>query len=546
MAYDDILKYLGEFGRYQKRIYFFLCLPAIFCVTHKLANVFLQAKTKHRCRLPYEMDNSTYVMAPEVINMTIPWDTAAKTWSSCQRLDANFTQEYFDAGIPTNNTVDCESWIYDTTTYKSSAVMEFNLVCEYAWLSATADALFMVGVLLGSIIFGDLSDRFGRRPIFFLSLVLQVIGGIGAAVLPNYSSFVAARMLIGATTSGVFLVAYVIAMEMVGPSKRMVAGVLCQVFGTIGYLLTAFFAYFIKEWRILQIAFSVPGVLFLSYWWFIPESVRWLLTKGKTDEAKHLILKVAKENKADVPDDVLDKLLEEERIQARTAAAVQKPSLLDLMRNSNLRKKSLNIFFQWFVISGTYYGLSWNTSNLGGNDYLNFFIAGAVEFPANIILLCTLNRWGRKTLMCGTMLLAGAALLLTLFVPYNMTWLIITFAMIGKLGITAAYGTLYIFSAEQFPTVIRNVALGASSTCARVGGILAPYVNLLAEYWQPLPLLIFGALSLAAGVTALLLPETMNQKLPDTIAEGENFGKVTDDKQDINGDVLLETKESEK
>ncbi|XP_046987851.1 organic cation transporter protein-like isoform X3 [Schistocerca americana] len=227
---------------------------------------------------------------------------------------------------------------------QSAQLPVFNLVCEYAWLSATADSMFMVGVLLGSIIFGDLSDRFGRKPIFFLSLVLQIIGGIGAAVLPNYSSYVAARMLIGATISGMFLVAYVIAVEMVGPSKRLVAGLLCQVFGTTGYLLTGFFAYFIKEWRILQTAFSVPEVLFLSYWWFIPE---WLLTKGKTDEAKHLILKVAKQYKADVPDDVLDKLLQEEKIQARTAAAVQKPSPLDLMRNSNLRKKSLNIFFQW-------------------------------------------------------------------------------------------------------------------------------------------------------------------------------------------------------
>nr|CAD7456248.1 unnamed protein product [Timema tahoe] len=107
----------------------------------------------------------------------------------------------------------------------------------------------------------------------------------------------------------------------------------------------------------------------------------------------------------------------------------------------------------------------------------------------------------------------------------DMPWLLITFAMIGKLAITASYGTVYVFSAEQFPTVIRNVALGASSTCARVGGILAPYVNLLADYWQPLPLLIFGVLALTAGLFSLLLPETLDKKLPDTIEEGENFGK---------------------
>lgn len=61
----------------------------------------------------------------------------------------------------------------------------------------------------------------------------------------------------------------------------------------------------------------------------------------------------------------------------------------------------------------------------------------------------------------------------------DMVWLVITLAMIGKLAITASYGTIYIFSAEQFPTVIRNVALGAASTSARVGGILAPYINIM-------------------------------------------------------------------
>lgn len=63
-----------------------------------------------------------------------------------------------------------------------------------------------------------------------------------------------------------------------------------------------------------------------------------------------------------------------------------------------------------------------------------------------------------------------------------MLWLTITLAMIGKLAITSSYGTVYIFSAEQFPTVIRNVAIGASSTFARFGGILAPYINILVIY----------------------------------------------------------------
>ncbi|PNF24518.1 Organic cation transporter protein [Cryptotermes secundus] len=545
MAYDDILPYLGEFGRYQKRIYLLLCLPAILCALHKLAGVFLQANIKHRCQLPYEYDNATYNL-PE-INMTIPWDSKANSWSSCTRLDANFTPEYFNSSITANKSVKCEKWIYDTSVYKSSAVTEFNLVCDDAHFRVMADSLFMVGALLGSIIFGDMSDRFGRRPIFFLSLVLQVVFGLLAAAATEYYTFMLCRLVIGSTTSGVFLVAYVIAMEMVGPTKRLYAGVVCQFFFTTGYILTAAFAYFIKDWRILQVALSAPGIVFLCYWWFVPESARWLITKGRGVEAKEILLKAAKENKVTIPEDILDNLLtktgmangdlpsEQGAREKKTRA--RKATLFHLFHYPNLRKRTLVILFSWFVNSGTYYGLSWNTSNLGGNDYINFLLAGAVEYPGYAFLLLTLNRWGRKAVLCGCMIVGGVALLLTSVVPSDMNWLIITLAMIGKMVITSSYGTVYVFSAEQFPTVVRNIGIGAASTSARIGGILAPYTLLLGDQWRPLPLLIYGALALCGGLLSLLLPETLNKKLPDTIEEGEMFGIKHKDDDALDGNM---------
>ena len=56
-------------------------------------------------------------------------------------------------------------------------------------------------------------------------------------------------------------------------------------------------------------------------------------------------------------------------------------------------------------------------------------------------------------------------------------WMLVALAMIGKLAITSSYGAIYVFTAEQFPTVVRNVGLGASSTFARIGGVIAPYIN---------------------------------------------------------------------
>jgi OCT family organic cation transporter-like MFS transporter 4/5 len=82
----------------------------------------------------------------------------------------------------------------------------------------------MVGVLLGSYIFGDLSDRFGRKPTFLSAIAIQTIAGVLAGIMPEFWSFVAMRMIVGMTTSGVFLVSYVLAMEMV--RLRSMLGVL--------------------------------------------------------------------------------------------------------------------------------------------------------------------------------------------------------------------------------------------------------------------------------------------------------------------------------
>ncbi|KAF4533495.1 hypothetical protein B566_EDAN000980 [Ephemera danica] len=348
MGFDEVLTHLGEFGRYQRRIYLLLCLPAISCALHKLAWVFLGARAAHRCLMPFENSyNASYPLPDDQIGMMLPMDPSTpNSYSQCLRLDANFTEEYFNASVPVNTSVPCEDWVYDHSKYESSAVFEWDLVCEKAWVRASADTLFMLGVLIGSILFGYLSDKYGRRPIFFLSLVLQVVGGIVAGIAPEYYSFVFARMCVGATTSGVFLVAYVIGMEMVGPSKRLYAGVVVQYFFTLGYMLTALFAYFITDWRTLQIALSLPGLLFLSYWWFIPESARWLLTNGRDAKAREVLQKAAKENKVELDGDLLDKFLGEIKTPEEKQAQPQ-ASVIDLMRYPNLRRKSCIIFFLW-------------------------------------------------------------------------------------------------------------------------------------------------------------------------------------------------------
>lgn len=116
-------------------------------------------------------------------------------------------------------------------------------------------------------------------------------------------------------------------------------------------------------------------------------------------------------------------------------------------------------------------------------------------------------------------------LISSLLVPQNMIWLVNTLTLLGKMSITASYGTMYLFSVEQFPTVIRNVALGCCSMSARVGSTISPFLIHLAQTWKPLPILIFGIAAFLGGFFSMFLPETYKNDLPDSLADAEKIGR---------------------
>lgn len=179
---------------------------------------------------------------------------------------------------------------------------------------------------------------------------------------------------------------------MFGKELRMQAGVTFMMFFSCGYMLMGVIAFFITDWRLYQIAITLPGLIFLTYWWFIPESVRWLLTKNKMRKAIIQIQKIAHSNKVELPKEILAKFIESEK-QAGEENSGTKSSVLDLFRQPHLRTKAVLIFMDWFVVSGAYYGLSWSSGELiDGNPRLNHILSGAVEIPGYIILLLTLVR----------------------------------------------------------------------------------------------------------------------------------------------------------
>ncbi|KAK3098437.1 hypothetical protein FSP39_019452 [Pinctada imbricata] len=531
MHFDDVLKNVGEFGRYQKIRIFLICLVSMLCAFHAMNMVFVGASPKKSCHVPdYNLtENLTWKQFEELVThdkvdedhllkKCHMYDGAA-TIQYMQQNNLSFTdmKRHIERGAKRIPVRKCTFWDFSEEVYGPTIVTEFLLVCDNAWLRSTSKTLYFAGRLVGAVVFGQLSDIVGRRPMFFIGLLLLLVAGCTAAFSPNMYVFVPAYILQGASQTGLFLVAFTMCSEYVGERHRVIATSLMQVFYSFGYMTLSAIAYLIYNWRFIEVAITVPVVFFAFYLCLLPESPRWQLSKNRIDEAKLTMQKMATTNRMDIADDVLDQLKTVSQEQNITT----RKTFVDLLRPVQMLRLTINVWFNWLVNSMVYYGLTLGTGYLGGSPYINFMIAGVVELPAFCLCLVLLNRFGRKKPLTGMMLLSATTCIASGFVPKteNLVNLKIALAMISKFGITSSYKIVYLMTAEVFPTVVRNIGMGTSSMTARVGGMLAPQILDLRMYWSPLPSIIFGGLSCLAGILALLLPETKGKPLPQTIED---------------------------
>ncbi|XP_041918660.1 solute carrier family 22 member 7-like [Alosa sapidissima] len=527
MKFENLLVELGGFGRHQAMVILLLVIPRLTIPFHFLLNNFIAAVPSHHCDISaLEAEGGLENLTREQrLTVSIPPQEDGEL-SSCQifsepqfHLLSDFSNATHLPAVP------CQSgWVFDNSSFISTLATEWDLVCDQRGMTKVTATIFFVGVMVGAAVFGTLSDRYGRKRMLLFSYLLSIFFAVASAFSVNFAMFAATRFFSGVAISGISIISIVLCVEWVDIDHRTLAAVMISLDWTAGAMLLSGIAYLVNDWRYLTITVTSQLVLATLTWWWLPESARWLIANGRLDEAHYYLTRCARANNReqvmmDIKPHVLSTVIVSEDRGNR------KYSYLDLVRTPKLRRMTMLTGCAWFAVAFTYYGIGLNITGFGVNIYLTQLIYGATELPAKIGIYFSLNKIGRQYSQVGSLLVTGVCLAVNVFVPFRMNLVRMTVAVMGKGFSEAAFTSIYLYTTELYPTVIRQNGLGFNSFVARVGVSLAPLVSLLEGVWEPLPNALFSAVALLAGLLALLLPETRNVRLPETIEDVEQTRK---------------------
>ncbi|XP_077183012.1 solute carrier family 22 member 4 isoform X3 [Paroedura picta] len=445
--YDELIAFLGEWGPFQRLIFFLLSASIIPNGFNGMSAVFLAGTPEHHCRVPASAN-----LSGEWLNASIPLEEheGRQVPSRCRRYRlealANFSALHLLPGRDVNlSQVEQEKcldgWEYSRDPFLSTIVTEWNLVCDDDWKTPLTTSLFFVGVLLGSFISGQLSDRFGRKTILFATMGVQTGFSFLQIFSTSWEMFTVLFLIVGMGQISNYVVAFILGTEILGKSVRIIFSTLgVCIFFAIGYMLLPLFAYFIRDWRMLLLALTVPGVCCVPLWWIIPESPRWLISQGRFQEADRIIRKAAKMNGIPVP----ETFVEMQNFNAKQEQAI----VLDLFRTQNIAVITVMSLLLWMFTSIGYFGLSLNTSNLHGNAYLNCFLSAVIEVPAYVIAWLLLRTLPRRYSISGTLFLGGGVILFIQLVPPGAYDRFLPYILMGSL--TVLIGILTLFLPESY------------------------------------------------------------------------------------------------
>ncbi|XP_010750841.1 solute carrier family 22 member 6 isoform X2 [Larimichthys crocea] len=532
MPFGDLLEMVGSTGRFQVLHVTLLSIPVLMMASHNLLQNFVANVPLHYCKAHTNLSQSQ-LSPEETLLITVPLDQKGKP-ERCQRYvtpqwhllvkNGSSAEQVDTHGFDVDLQGCTDGWSYDITERSSTIISDWDLVCDMRSLKQMGQTVYMGGVLVGAVIFGGLSDRYGRRILLLISNMLMAVSGTCVAFSNSFALFCLFRFGCGMALSGLGLNTFSLIVEWIPTRVRTVVGTLTGYCYTLGQLFLAVLAYFIRDWRWLTLAVSLPFYVFFLFSWWFHESSRWLVLSNNSEKAIKNLKSVARFNGRHEEGEKIDIKMLQESMKKEMSGSQGSYSVLDLFRTPTMRSMTVCLSAVWLSTSFAYYGLAMDLQKFGVDIYLIQVIFGAVDIPAKIIMTVSMSFIGRRPSQSGALILAGITILINVLVPYEQQTVRTCLAVMGKGCLAASFNCCYLYSGELFPTIIRQNGMGCVSMMARVGAMVAPMVILTRDSIPWLPGLIYGGAPILSGVAAIFLPETLGSPLPDTIQDVEDRG----------------------
>ncbi|KAK7801121.1 hypothetical protein U0070_002788 [Myodes glareolus] len=314
MAFQDLLDQVGSLGRFQILQMIFILISNFMASPHSLLENFTAAIPSHRCWVPIldndtVSDNESGILSKEdLLRVSIPLDSNLRP-DKCHRfVQPQWHLLHLNGTVSNVTETDIEpcvdGWVYDQST-SLTIVTEWNLVCDSQSLDSMAKFSFLSGTLVGNILCGHLTDRFGRRLVFIYALLQMAVSESCAAFAPTFLIYCILRFLAGISTSGVTTNGTLLMIEWTKPEFQAMTTTLLVCAAGIGQMTLAGLAFTVQNWHHLQLMMSLPIFFLLVPTRWMSESARWLIATNKLQRSLKELRRVAHINGRQSSGDIL-------------------------------------------------------------------------------------------------------------------------------------------------------------------------------------------------------------------------------------------------
>ena len=400
---------------------------------------------------------------------------------------------------------------------------------ELSWIGSIG----FVGMAIGAALGGLLADKIGRRQVFAATLLVYGLATGAAALSTGIAMLIILRFIVGLGLGAELPVASTLVSEFAPRKIRGRVVVILEAFWALGWLMAAVIGYFVVPigddgWRWALAIGLVPAAYALVIRFGLPESVRYLESKGRHDEAERIVRGYEQSAGIGQPGShvVVDEPAADPTGPDATDAAEPATSVEDEPHESlwspRLRARTAALWVVWFGINFSYYGaFIWLPSLLvsQGFDLVESFgftlVITLAQLPGYAAAAWLIEIWGRRITLA--VFLLGSAVAAGLFGLADTPATIIAAGMALSFFNLGAWGALYAIGPELYPTRTRGSGTGAAAAFGRIASIIAPLLvpALLTAGGPAAVFSVFAAAFVVAALAAFTLPERKGYSLEE-------------------------------